>query len=118
MIHSKHDIDANKKYTLKAIVLNATEAGAANDGGGNDQALIENSNNRFNKPVTLASSRVNNDRLQLNALEFNATAVGAVTGGTKRPEQIPLRKFIEETEKMCKFIDEKSSCDRSGRFYI
>ena len=107
MIHSKHDIDANKKYTLKAIVLNATEAGAANDGGGNDQAFVENNNNRFNKPVTLASSRVNNDRLQLNALEFNATEVGAITGGTKRPEQIPLRKFIEETEKMCKFIDEK-----------
>ncbi len=103
MIHSKHDIDANKKYTLKAMVLNATDAGAAND----DQALIEKNDSRFNKSVTLASSRVNNDRLQLNSLEFNTAEVGAITGGTKRPEQVPLRKFIEETEKMCKFIDEK-----------
>ena len=105
MIHSKHDIEANKKYTLKAIVLNATNAGAANDG---NVANVEVNTNRFNKPVTLAASRVNNDRLQLNSLEFNTTEVGAVVdGGTKRPEQVPLRKFLEETEEMCKFIDEK-----------
>lgn len=102
MIHSKHDIDANKKYTLKAMVLNASNEGAAND---DDVAKVETIDNRFDKSITLASSRVNNDRLQLNSKEFNTTEVGAM-GGTKKPEQVPLRKFLEEMEKMSKIMDE------------
>ena len=105
MIHSTHDIEANKKYTLKEILKKATNAGAAAEAENGDQALVEN-NNRFNQPITLASSRVNNDRLALNFNPINTTEVGAVIGASKKPEQVPLQTYLKEFEEMCKKINE------------
>lgn len=105
MIHSKHDIDANEKYTLQAIVENATNAGAAAEQP--EQTAYKEKNTNVETTTLAVVSRVNNDRLQLNSKEFNTTEVGDISGGTKRPEQIPLKEFIETTEEMCQFIDEK-----------
>ena len=105
MIHSKHDIDANEKYTLQAIVENATNAGAAAEQP--EQTAYKEKNTNAETTTLAVVSRVNNDRLKLNSKEFNTTEVGDISGGTKRPEQIPLKEFIETTEEMCQFINEK-----------
>ncbi len=103
MIHSTHDINANKKYTLKEILKNATNAGAANEPEGYE--IIKEVDDKVKESKNLISSRVNNDRLQLNANPLNTSEVGAVGGASKKPEQVPLKEFIKEFEDMCNEIN-------------
>ena len=102
MIHSKHDIDANKKYTLKEIL---NEMGNTEGEGlaepDNDQTAL---NNTSSQTVMLAS-RVNNDRLQLNSNSVNISDVGEIST-LRRPEQIPLQEFLKVTEEMCEYINQ------------
>lgn len=101
MIHSKYDIDTNKKYILEDVLKDVTKTGGAEEP---DQLAISEEN-RFSN-TTLASSRVNNNRLQLTSKSINITEVGAIKGASKKPEQVPLQKFLKETETMCKYMDQ------------
>lgn len=114
MVHSTHDIIANKKYTLKELVNQMGEE-ISEEGDPNAQAVsgigstnVEDNISAISSPneeqQPEISSRVNNDRLSLSANVINTTEVGAISA-RKSPSQITVEEFIKSTREMCEFIN-------------
>ena len=99
MVHSKGDIDANEKNTMKALIANMEREGGAELTGGTG-------NTDPTSGVTPIGGGT--PKLQSGMLDGNSSIsiddVGAM-GAPKSPKTVPLSKFIKTTEEMCLFMD-------------
>lgn len=98
MVHSKYDIEANKKYTIKEV-MNAGNLNY-NDEGNNVSAI----NPVKEKKI---ASRVNNGRLSLSEKTIEIAEVGQLRPADKlkKPSQIPIDRFFKKTREMCEYMN-------------
>ena len=103
MVHSKYDIEANKKYTIAEVVNEQLKEMPNNGGSSEGLASSVTVSNRTN---TQLASRVNGNRLSMSANQINTTEVGAANGlGTKKAQNVTLDEFLKETRKMCEYMN-------------
>lgn len=116
MVHSTHDIVANKKYTLKELVKQMGEE-ITEEGDPNTQGVNGVSGTNLNSNISAIetqnsveglkpdlSSRINNDRLNLSANNIKIDEVGAISA-KKSPSQVSVDQFLKSTREMCEFIN-------------
>ena len=110
MVHSKYDIEANRKYTIKEVIgqkigdmhEDPENGGTANVNLNNNTLLASASRTENVLGVT---SRVNNDRLSLNANPINTTEVGIIDIAPKKPQQVSIDTFLKKTREMCEYMN-------------
>ena len=111
MVHSKYDIEANRKYTIKEVIGKQIgdmhdepeNGGTANVNLNNDNTLLAGASRTEN--VLGVTSRVNNDRLSLNANPINTTEVGVIEQAPKKAQQVSIDTFLKKTREMCEYMN-------------
>ena len=111
MVHSKYDIEANRKYTIKEVI--GQKIGDMHEEAEGQQLSSVNLNNdntllasaSRTEKVLGVTSRVNNDRLSLNANPINTTEVGIIEIAPKKPQQVSIDTFLKKTREMCEYMN-------------
>ena len=111
MVHSKYDIEANRKYTIKEVIgkqigdmhEEPENGGTASVNLNNDNTLLASASRTEN--VLGVTSRVNNDRLSLNANSINTTEVGQIDQAPKKAQQVSIDTFLKKTREMCEYMN-------------
>ena len=93
MIHSKHDIDANKKYTLQELI---------NQMGSEIPDDINKEQAEKANEATIKGLRLGN---QINNVEIGA--IGDPSDGSISVSQVTIDEFLETTREMCEYINKE-----------
>ncbi len=118
MIHSKGDIDANKKYKLQELIKQMEEEeGEPDSSGQEDEVVVNEFSSDVVSPDTASPDTTSPDTTSSDTVRglgammgtgknISISEVGAIDEVTRTVEEVSLDEFLETTREMCEYINE------------
>ncbi len=109
MIHSKGDIDANKKYKLQELLQQMSEEEKEKqENGETDEETV----NEFSGDITTGDTISTDTVRGLGAMmgtgkNISIPEVGAIDEVTRSVEQVSIDEFLQTTREMCEYMNEE-----------